>query len=59
MTTPYMFISCVIPYPTNSKNIIDVYLQLLIDELNMLWDVGADTYDVSHRNTFRLHAALV
>ena len=47
MTTPYMFLSCIISSPTNPKNRIDVYLQPLIDELKMLWDVGVDTFDVS------------
>ena len=59
MTTPYMFISCVIPGPKNPKNRIDVYLQPLIDELKMLWDVGVDTFDISCEKTFRLHAALM
>jgi len=59
MTTPYMFLSCIIPGPTNPKNRIDVYLQPLIDELKMLWDVGVDTFDVSCGKTFKLHAALM
>jgi len=36
MTTTYMFLSCIILGPTNPKNMIDVYLQPLIDELKML-----------------------
>ena len=59
MTTLYMFLSSVILGPTNLKNKIDVYLQPLIDELKMLWDVGVDTFDVSCGETFRLHAALM
>ena len=59
MTTPCMFLSCIIPSPTNPKNRIDVYLQPLIDELKMLWHVGVDTFDVSCGKTFRLHVALM
>ena len=59
MTTPYMFLTCIIPGPTNLKNRIDVYLQPLIDELKMLWNVGVDTYDVSCEETFRLHATFM
>ena len=59
MTTPYMFLTCIIPGPTNPKNRIDVYLQPLIDELKILWDVRVDTFDVSCWKTFRLHAALM
>ena len=47
MTTPCMFLSCIIPGPTNPKNRIDVYLQPLINELKMLWDIGVDIFDVS------------
>jgi len=57
MTTTYMFLSYIIPGPTNPKNMIDVYLQPLIDELKILWDVGVDTFDVSCGETFRLHAS--
>ena len=39
MMMPYMFLTCIIPGPTNLKNKIDVYLQPLIDELKSLWDV--------------------
>jgi len=59
MTTPYMFLSCIILGPTYLNNKIDVYLQPLIDELKMLWDVGVDTFDVSCGKTFRLHVALM
>lgn len=59
VTTPYMFLSCIIPGPTNPKNRIDVYLQPLIDELKLLWDIGVDTFDISSGATFELHAALM
>ena len=47
MTTPFMFLTCVIPGPKNPKNKIDVYLQPLIDELKELWDIGVETNDIS------------
>jgi len=36
MTIPFMFLTCVISGPKNSKNKIDVYLQPLVDELKEL-----------------------
>ena len=46
MITLYMFSSCVILGPINPKNKTDDHLQPLIDELEILWDVEVDTYDV-------------
>ncbi len=40
----------------------DVYLQPLLDELKMLWEVGINVRDVRQSNgesTFRLHAILL
>ena len=36
MKDPYLFLTCIIPSPDNPKAKIDIYLQLLIDELNKL-----------------------
>ena len=36
MTTPYMFLKCIIPVPNNPKSKVDVYLQPLIDDLKTL-----------------------
>lgn len=58
MTTPFMFLTCIIPGPSNPKNKIDVYLQPLIDELRTLWD-GVQTYDISMRQNFLMRAALM
>jgi hypothetical protein len=44
MTKPYMFLSCIIPGPSNPTDGIDVYLQPLIDDLKRLW-IGELTYD--------------
>jgi len=57
MTKSYMFLSCVIPGPNNLKNMIDVFLQPLIDELRTLWDEGVDTYDIHANQTFKMRAA--
>jgi len=37
MIKPYMFLTCLIPGPSNPKASIDVYLGPLIDDLNKLW----------------------
>ena len=42
MITPFVFLTCVIPSPKNSKNKIDIYLQPLIDELKELCDLGIE-----------------
>ena len=36
MMSQYIFLTCIIPGPRNPKVFINVYLQLLIDELNLL-----------------------
>ena len=41
------------------ENDIDVYLQSLIEELKELWDAGVETYDVSTKSIFQMHAALM
>ncbi|XP_019226099.1 PREDICTED: uncharacterized protein LOC109207610 [Nicotiana attenuata] len=58
MTSPYLFLTCIIPGPRNPKSLIDVYMQSLIDELNLLWHQGVETYDISTKQKFRLCAAL-
>ena len=58
ITTPHMFLTCIIPGPTNPKNKIDVYLQPLINELKMPWD-DVQTYDISMRQNFVMRAALM
>ncbi|XP_019158170.1 PREDICTED: uncharacterized protein LOC109154886 [Ipomoea nil] len=54
MTTPYIFLTCIIPGEHNPKANIDVYLQPLIDELQLLWDIGLLTYDVSLKKNFMM-----
>lgn len=59
MSTPYLFLTMIIPGRRNPKSKIDVYLQPLIDELKSLWDEGALTYDVSKKQNFVMRAALM
>ncbi|KAK4394199.1 hypothetical protein Sango_1890700 [Sesamum angolense] len=50
MSSEYMFLTMVIPDPSNLKYLIDVYLEPLIEELVQLWYVG-------FRNGQRIHHA--
>ncbi|WMV08697.1 hypothetical protein MTR67_002082 [Solanum verrucosum] len=59
MTSPYVFLSCVIPGPRNPKSLIDVYLQPLIDELKQLWFEGVLTYDISNKQNLIMRASLM
>ncbi|KAL0387699.1 UNVERIFIED_CONTAM: hypothetical protein Sradi_2651700 [Sesamum radiatum] len=40
INSEYMFLTMVIPGPSNPKHAIDVYLEPLIEELQNLWHVG-------------------
>ncbi|XP_016574119.2 uncharacterized protein LOC107871744 [Capsicum annuum] len=59
MTSQYIFLTCIISGPRNPKVLIDVYLQPLIDELNLLWHEGVEAYDVSMKQNFGLCATLM
>jgi len=52
MIRPFMFLSMMIPGPKNPWKKLDVFLRLLIDELNNLWSVGVETYDVYRKENF-------
>ena len=58
MTKPYMFLSCIVPGPSNPTDGIDVFLQPLVDDLRRLW-VGELTYDIAKKENFTLRAALM
>jgi hypothetical protein len=47
-----------IPGPKNLGKKLDVFLRPLIDELNNLWSVGVETYDVYRKENFQLWAGL-
>jgi len=59
MIRPFMFLSMIIPGPKNPWKKLDVLLRPLIDELNNLWSVGVETYDVYRKENFQLRATLM
>ncbi|KAL0438871.1 UNVERIFIED_CONTAM: hypothetical protein Slati_2370100, partial [Sesamum latifolium] len=59
MNFKYMFMTMVIPGPSNSKHLIDVYLDSLSEELQNLWHVSVLTRDSAKNETFTMHAALM
>ncbi|XP_039145579.1 uncharacterized protein LOC120282799 [Dioscorea cayenensis subsp. rotundata] len=52
-------LSLLIPGPKGPGNNIDVYLQPLIEELQVLWEVGIETFDAATNQIFQLHAAVI
>jgi len=58
MKRKYMMLSMVISSPKNPGNNIDVYLNLLIEDLKLLWNEGVNVFDVFKNEFFRLHAML-
>jgi len=54
-----MFLSMVIPGPSNPGQNIDVCLRSLIDELTQLWSSRALTYDISRKQNFVMRATLM
>ncbi|GAU32074.1 hypothetical protein TSUD_53420 [Trifolium subterraneum] len=58
MIKSYMFLSCIIPGPSNPTDGIDIYLQPLIDDLKRLW-IGELTYDIARKENFTMRAALM
>lgn len=59
MSSPYMFLSLLIPGPKSLEKNIDLYLQPLIDELKQLWVDGVETYDSHKKQNFQMRAALM
>ncbi|CAL5186382.1 unnamed protein product [Lathyrus oleraceus] len=59
MKAEYSMLSLLIPGPCSPGNNIDVYLQPLIEELKVLWDLGVETYDASLNQTFQMRASLL
>ena len=58
MTKP-MFLTCIIPGPSNPTKKIDVNLQPLINELQQLWNEGVLTYNISSKENFLMRAYLM
>ncbi|KAL0331667.1 UNVERIFIED_CONTAM: hypothetical protein Sangu_1712200 [Sesamum angustifolium] len=59
MNSEYIFLTMVIPSPSSSKRLIDVYLEPLTEELLQLWYVGVRTYDHAMDQAFIIWAALM
>ena len=59
MKENFFMMSLLIPGPQSPGKDVDVYLRPLIDELKDLWENGVMTYDVSKRESFRMHAAVL
>ncbi|XP_049394089.1 uncharacterized protein LOC125858374 [Solanum stenotomum] len=59
MTSPYMFLSLLIPGPKSPGKNIDIYLEPFIDELKQLWVDGVETYDSHKKQNFQMRAALM
>ncbi|KAL3379999.1 hypothetical protein AABB24_000568 [Solanum stoloniferum] len=59
MKEAYMFLTIILPGPTNPKHKIDVFLQPLIKELTLLWETGVEVFDISKKQNFQLRAALM
>ncbi|KAL0315365.1 UNVERIFIED_CONTAM: hypothetical protein Sradi_5414700 [Sesamum radiatum] len=59
MSSEYIFLTMVIPGLSNMKLLIDVYLELLIEELLQLWHMGVRTYDHATDRVFTMRATLM
>ncbi|CAM8896093.1 unnamed protein product [Rhodiola kirilowii] len=59
MKTRFIWLTIRIPGSCNPKKRLDIYLRPLIDDLVHLWNVGVDTYDANHKQSFTLRAALM
>ncbi|KAL0278016.1 UNVERIFIED_CONTAM: hypothetical protein Sradi_7304200 [Sesamum radiatum] len=57
MKPEYMFLTIVIPGPSNPKCFINIYLEPLIKELLQLWHVGVLTHDHATNQAFMMRAA--
>ncbi|XP_060673894.1 uncharacterized protein LOC132804030 [Ziziphus jujuba] len=55
----FSMMSLLIPGPTAPGKDIDVYLRPMIDELKDLWTNGVTTYDISKKERFTMHAAML
>lgn len=59
MKQPFFMLSLLIPGKKSPGKDIDVYLQPLIEELKKLWVEGIETFDVSYKKKFQMHAAVL
>ncbi|KAL0367492.1 UNVERIFIED_CONTAM: hypothetical protein Sradi_3639300 [Sesamum radiatum] len=59
MSSEYIFLMMLILGLSNSKHLINVYLKLLIEELQNLWHVGVLTQDSAKNETFTMLSTLM
>ncbi|CAH9079402.1 unnamed protein product [Cuscuta epithymum] len=59
MKDQFLMLSLLIPGKNSPGKDIDVYLQPLVAELKELWVEGIETFDVSSKRIFRMHAAVL
>ena len=59
MKKPFTIMTLLISGPTDPGNDIDIYLQPLIEELQLLWHTGVETYDAVTTDRFVMRAALM
>ena len=60
MKRKYIHMSMLIPGPKQPGKDINIYLQLLKDELDTLWaEEGVNTWDAFEENYFPMRAALI
>src|SRR6266498_4302470 len=58
MKRKYIMMSILIEGPKQLGNDIDVYFQLLVDDLQTLWNTGVEVWDAEKREYFTLRAML-
>lgn len=54
MKKPFIFVSLIILGPKSPKGNLDIFLQPLIDSLELLWEVRLPTYDISEKHNFNM-----
>ncbi|CAM8989544.1 unnamed protein product [Rhodiola kirilowii] len=59
MNMRFIWLTILVPGPSNPKKRLDIYLRPLIDDLVRLLNVGIDTYDANRKHSFTLRAALM
>ena len=59
MKEQYMFLTVIVPGSRNPNDKLDVYLQPLISELQALWEIGVETYDIYRKQNFMIRVALL
>lgn len=59
MKKEFNILTLLISGPKSPGKCLDVFMQPLIDELNILWDEGVVTFDRHDRTTFNMKAAVI